>query len=67
MRSNVPISRLGKFFGDQDFQLEIGPCPELKGKLQNINSNTRISKELSFSNLLSLRGLIRNSLSKNSK
>ena len=24
MRSNVPISRLGKFFGDQDFQLEIG-------------------------------------------
>lgn len=24
MRSSVPVSRLGKFFGDQDFQLEIG-------------------------------------------
>ena len=23
MRSNVPISRLGKFFGDRDFELEI--------------------------------------------
>ena len=24
MRSNVPITRLGKFFGDNDFQLEVG-------------------------------------------
>ena len=24
MQSNVPITRLGKFFGDRDFELEIG-------------------------------------------
>jgi len=24
MRSNVPITRFGKFFGDRDFELEIG-------------------------------------------
>ena len=24
MRSNVPITRLGKFFGDRDFELEVG-------------------------------------------
>ena len=23
MRNNVPISRLGKFFGDRDFELEV--------------------------------------------
>ena len=23
MRSNVPITRLGKFFGDRDFELEV--------------------------------------------
>jgi hypothetical protein len=24
MQNNVPITRLGKFFGDRDFELEIG-------------------------------------------
>ena len=32
MRSNVPITRLGKFFGDRDFELEVEMGQEWLGE-----------------------------------